>query len=59
MKPGDLVLLQFGHNDSGALDDSSRARGTLPGVGDEIREIENPILKRHEVIHTYGWYIRQ
>lgn len=59
MKRGDFVLLQFGHNDSGPLDDTSRARGTLPGVGDQTRDIENPILKRHETVHTYGWYIRE
>ena len=59
MKPGDIVLFQFGHNDSGPLDDTARARGTIPGVGDESKEIENPILKRHETVHTYGWYMRQ
>jgi lysophospholipase L1-like esterase len=59
MKPGDIVLFQFGHNDSGPLDDPARARGTIPGVGDESREIENPILKRHETVHTYGWYMHQ
>ncbi len=59
MKPGDVVLFQFGHNDSGPLDDAARARGTIPGVGEETREIENPILKRHETVHTYGWYMRQ
>lgn len=59
LKPGDFILLQFGHNDSGPLDDTSRARGTLPGTGSESREIENPILKRHEVVHTYGWYMRE
>lgn len=59
LKPGDFVLLQFGHNDSGPLDDTSRARGTLPGVGDEIKEIDNPITKKHEVVHTYGWYMRK
>ena len=59
MKPGDVVLFQFGHNDSGPLDDMARARGTIPGIGDESREIENPILKRHETVHSYGWYMRQ
>jgi len=59
MKPGDFMLIQFGHNDSGPLDDTSRARGTIPGIGDESQEIENPILKRHETVHTYGWYLRQ
>jgi rhamnogalacturonan acetylesterase len=59
LKPGDFVLFQFGHNDSGPLDDTSRARGTLPGVGDESREIDNPITKRHEVVYTYGWYMKK
>jgi rhamnogalacturonan acetylesterase len=59
MKPGDFMLVQMGHNDGGALDDTSRARGTLPGVGEDLKEIENPILKRHETVHTYGWYLRQ
>ena len=59
LKPGDFVLMQFGHNDNGPLDDKDRARGTLPGVGDETKEIENPITGKYEVVHTYGWYLRQ
>ena len=59
LHPGDFVLIQFGHNDAGALDDSSRARGTIKGVGDSIKEIYNPIRKIKETIHTYGWYLRQ
>jgi lysophospholipase L1-like esterase len=59
MKPGDVVLMQFGHNDNGPLDDAARARGTLKGTGDETREIDNPITKQHEVVHTYGWYLRR
>jgi len=59
MKAGDVVLFQFGHNDSGPLDDTARARGTLKGVGEESQEIDNPILKMHETVHTYGWYMRK
>jgi lysophospholipase L1-like esterase len=59
IKPGDFVIFQFGHNDSGPLDDTSRARGTIPGVGDETREIDNPITKKHEVVHSYGWYMKK
>ena len=58
LKPGDFVLMQFGHNDNGPLDDNARARGTLKGVSDETREIDNPISKKHEVVHTYGWYLK-
>lgn len=59
LQPGDFVMMQFGHNDGGPLDDASRARGSLQGIGEETREIENPILKRHETVHSYGWYLRK
>jgi lysophospholipase L1-like esterase len=57
LKPGDFVMVQFGHNDGGPLDDASRARGSIRGIGDETREIDNPIMKKHEVVHTFGWYM--
>lgn len=59
LQTGDFVLMQFGHNDSGPLDDTARARGTLPGTGDETKEIDNPITKRREAVHTYGYYLRR
>lgn len=59
LAPGDYVLMQFGHNDSGALDDTARARGTIKGTGEESREVYNPIMKKQEVVHTYGWYMRK
>jgi lysophospholipase L1-like esterase len=59
LKPGDFVMMQFGHNDDGPLDDAARARGTIKGIGDETREIDNPITRQHEVVHTYGWYLKR
>jgi lysophospholipase L1-like esterase len=59
LKAGDVVLMQFGHNGSGPLDDPARARGTINGTGEETKEIDNPITKQHEVVHTYGWYLRK
>ena len=59
IKPGDFVMMQFGHNDGGPLDDAARARGTLHGVGDETRAIDNPIARQNETVHTYGWYLKQ
>ncbi len=56
---GDFVLIQFGHNDAGAINDASRARGSLPGTGEETQEIDNQLNKKHEVVHTYGWYMRK
>ena len=59
LQKGDYVIMQFGHNDGGALDDTARARGTLKGTGDDSTEIYNPIRKMREVVHTYGWYMRK
>ena len=59
MKKGDFVLIQFGHNDAGAANDASRARGSLPGLGEEMQEIDNLLTKKHEVVHTFGWYVRK
>ena len=54
---GDVVLIQFGHNDGGAPDEPTRARASLPGIGDETVEIQNPLLHRPETVHTFGWYL--
>jgi lysophospholipase L1-like esterase len=59
LKPGDFVIMQFGHNDSSLLNDSSRARGTIPGVGEEIEEIDNQLSKQRETVHSFGWYLRK
>ncbi|MDX8339384.1 rhamnogalacturonan acetylesterase [Draconibacterium sp. IB214405] len=59
LKPGDYVLMQFGHNDSGAVNDTIRARGTIKGTGEESEEIDNLITGKHEIVHSYGWYMRQ
>ena len=59
LKKGDYVIMQFGHNDAGPLDDTARARGTIRGIGNEEKEIYNPIRKVSEVVHTYGWYMRK
>lgn len=59
LKPGDYVLMQFGHNDNGPINDDFRARGTIHGVGDEFEEIDNMLTGEFEVVHTYGWYMKQ
>lgn len=59
MKKGDIVLIQFGHNDAGKVNDETRARGSLPGLGEETEEIDNLLTKKHEIVHTYGWYMRK
>ncbi len=57
-KPGDYVLMQFGHNDPIAPDDPKRPRGTIRGIGDETVEITHPHTGEQEIVHTFGWYMR-
>ncbi len=59
IKPGDFVLIQLGHNDPGALNDTSRARGTIKGIGEETEAIDNLLTKQPEVVHSFGWYLRK
>jgi lysophospholipase L1-like esterase len=59
LQPGDYLLIQFGHNDNGPINDDFRARGTIKGFSDATEEIDNMLTGVHEVVHTYGWYIRQ
>ncbi|HEV8514035.1 MAG TPA: rhamnogalacturonan acetylesterase [Cyclobacteriaceae bacterium] len=59
LKPGDFVIMQFGHNDGGAVNDTVRARGSIKGVGEETEEIDNLITKKHEIVHSFGWYMRK
>jgi len=59
LKKGDYVLMQFGHNDGGELADTLRARGSIKGIGEETKEIYNPIRKINETVYTYGHYMRK
>src|SRR3982751_5108695 len=59
LKKGDYVIMQFGHNDGGPLDDTSRARGSIRGIGEESKDIYNPIMKKQETVYTYGYYMRK
>ena len=59
IKPGDYVIMQFGHNDDIAITDTLRARGTIKGVNDDSVEVYNPLTKKQEVVHSYGWYMKQ
>ena len=58
LKPGDFVLIQFGHNDGGELFNGNRPRASLKGNGDESRSGVVEATGKHEKVHSYGWYIR-
>lgn len=59
VKKGDYVIMQFGHNDDGPINDDFRARGTALNNSDDSEEIDNLLTKQKEVVHSYGWYLRK
>jgi len=59
MKPGDLVLIQFGHNDVGRYDDpAAKERPSLHGEGDDTVDVTKKDGSK-ETVHTFGWYMRK
>jgi lysophospholipase L1-like esterase len=48
VKPGDFVVIEFGHNS-----------GPLPGLSDETQEISDRSGGPPAIIHTHGWYLRK
>jgi rhamnogalacturonan acetylesterase len=57
LKAGDFVLIQFGHNDGGAID-KEKFRGSIKGVGEQSQEITGQDGKP-ETVYTFGWYLRK
>jgi lysophospholipase L1-like esterase len=58
LKPGDFVLMQFGHNDGGPMD-SGRARASIKGNGDETKEVTIQETGKKETVLSYGAYLRR
>lgn len=57
LKPGDFVIIQFGHNDVGPLDEKGKFRGSLKSIGDEVEHVSKPDGSVEEV-RSYGWYLK-
>ena len=55
---GDFLMIQFGLNDQGKIDDTARARGTLKGIGDTSVNIYNAVIKQNETVYSFGHYMR-
>jgi lysophospholipase L1-like esterase len=60
LKPGDFVLIQFGHNDVGDYKDpKAKGRPSIHGEGEETTEAFKSDLTTMETIHSFGWYMRK
>lgn len=57
LKSGDFVLIQFGHNDGGAID-KEKFRGSIRGIGEESQDIIGQ-NGQPETVRTFGWYLRK
>lgn len=57
LKPNDFVLIQFGHNDGGAID-KEKFRGSIKGIGEESQAITGQ-NGEPETVQTFGWYLRK
>lgn len=58
VQPGDFVLIQFGHNDSGSFN-VGRARASLKGNGDNDTTVVMELTGKAETVHSFGWYMRK
>lgn len=61
LKPGDFVLIQFGHNDAGNEIANGKARNDLKGTADssKVVRVRNDKEVRNEVVYTFGWYLHK
>ncbi|WP_321332451.1 rhamnogalacturonan acetylesterase [uncultured Bacteroides sp.] len=58
VRPGDYVLVQFGHNDGGSLN-MGRARASLKGYNDNDTTVVMELTGKAETVHSFGWYMRK
>jgi lysophospholipase L1-like esterase len=59
IKQGDFVIVQFGHNDGGAVNGPKvTGRASLPGNGEQTEATTRPSGET-EIVHTFGWYMRK
>lgn len=59
LKPGDFVLIQFGHNDVGRYNDpAAKDRPALHGE-DNMTAVVTRADGKQETVRTFGWYMRK
>lgn len=59
LKSGDVVIMQFGHNDESPVSDTSRMRGSIKGNGNDSLVLTNHFTKRQETVYSYGYYLKR
>ncbi|MCD8319000.1 MAG: rhamnogalacturonan acetylesterase [Paraprevotella sp.] len=60
IRPGDFVLIQFGHNDISDID-GEKARGVIACAQDtsHVYRIHTGNKNYNEVVYSFGWYLKK
>lgn len=64
LRRGDVVIMQFGHNDASPINEeppvnaSTRARGVIRDNSDASVDVINILTGKPETVRSYGWYLR-
>ncbi|MBQ0075494.1 MAG: rhamnogalacturonan acetylesterase [Prevotella sp.] len=58
LRPGDYVLLQFGHNDIGGID-KDKERGVIACAKDSSHVYHLNSNGKYLVVYSFGWYIHK
>lgn len=58
LRPGDYVLIQFGHNDIGGID-KDKERGVIACAKDTCHVYKSKNSGKFEVVYSFGWYIHK
>lgn len=58
LQPGDIVLIQFGHNDIGGID-KDKERGVIACAQDTSHVYHLKSNGKNKVIYSFGWYVKK
>lgn len=58
LRPGDYVIIQFGHNDIGPID-NKKERGEIACPQDSSHVYRMESTGKYKTIYSYGWYLRK
>lgn len=58
LRPGDYVLIQFGHNDIGGID-KEKERGVIATAKDTCHVYKSQASGKFEIVYSFGWYLKK
>nr|MCR5313796.1 rhamnogalacturonan acetylesterase [Bacteroidaceae bacterium] len=58
LEPGDIVLIQYGHNDIGGID-NAKERGVIACAKDTSHVYHLMSSGKNLVVYSFGWYVKK